>query len=352
MSCNEALASSLNLYGEVDIPYMEECTGKDDMQIKEELKGKIYYNPLEEKWENSEKILSGNIIQKLDGFESCMKRHPEAAADIADSIAAMKEAVPDKIAFNELDFNLGERWIPTDLYSSFATELFGTATSVNYTSVSDAFIVKMDTYSSAAQSLYGINYKMNAEDVLVNAMHGTFPKITKSIIIGGERKTVVDTEATQLATSKIQDIQEKFTEWLNERPEDIKTELTDLYNKRFNCFVRPQYDGSHQSFPGLSFDQFDYTDLYQSQKDCIWMLKQNGGGIVDHEVGGGKTMIMCVASYEMKRTGLCHKPMIIALKANVEDIAKTYRKAYPNAKLLYPGKEDFSEKNRMFFFSR
>lgn len=331
---------------------MEECTGKDDMQIKEELKGKIYYNPLEEKWENSEKILSGNIIQKLDDFESCMKRHPEAAADIADSIAAMKEAVPDKIAFNELDFNLGERWIPTDLYSSFATELFGTATSVNYTSVSDAFIVKMDTYSSAAQSLYGINYKMNAEDVLVNAMHGTFPKITKSIIIGGERKTVVDTEATQLATSKIQDIQEKFTEWLNERPEDIKTELTDLYNKRFNCFVRPQYDGSHQSFPGLSFDQFDYTDLYQSQKDCIWMLKQNGGGIVDHEVGGGKTMIMCVASYEMKRTGLCHKPMIIALKANVEDIAKTYRKAYPNAKLLYPGKEDFSEKNRMFFFSR
>ena len=352
LSCNEALASSLNLYGEVDIPYMEECTGKDDMQIKEELKGKIYYNPLEEKWENSEKILSGNIIQKLDDFESCMKRHPEAAADIADSIAAMKEAVPDKIAFNELDFNLGERWIPTDLYSSFATELFGTATSVNYTSVSDAFIVKMDTYSSAAQSLYGINYKMNAEDVLVNAMHGTFPKITKSIIIGGERKTVVDTEATQLATSKIQDIQEKFTEWLNERPEDIKTELTDLYNKRFNCFVRPQYDGSHQSFPGLSFDQFDYTDLYQSQKDCIWMLKQNGGGIVDHEVGGGKTMIMCVASYEMKRTGLCHKPMIIALKANVEDIAKTYRKAYPNAKLLYPGKEDFSEKNRMFFFQQ
>ena len=42
-----------------------------------------------------------------------------------------------------------------------------------------------------------------------------------------------------------------------------------------------------------------------------------------YEVGGGKTMIMCVASYEMKRIGVCHKPMIIGLKANVHEIAAT-----------------------------
>lgn len=57
-----------------------------------------------------------------------------------------------------------------------------------------------------------------------------------------------------------------------------------MYNERFNCFVRPDYDGSCQTFPGLSFEKFDYKDLYPSQKDCIWMLKQNGGGIADHEV--------------------------------------------------------------------
>ena len=47
------------------------------------------------------------------------------------------------------------------------------------------------------------------------------------------------------------------------------------------------------------------------------MLKQNGGGICDHEVGTGKTLIMCIAAHEMKRLGLAHKPMIIGLKANV-----------------------------------
>ena len=63
-------------------------------------------------------------------------------------------------------------------------------------------------------------------------------------------------------------------------------------------------------------------------------------------IGGGKTMIMCVASYEMKRIGVCHKPMIIGLKANVHEIAATYRKAYPHAKILYPGKDDFKPANR------
>ncbi len=38
---------------------------------------------------------------------------------------------------------------------------------------------------------------------------------------------------------------------------------------------------------------------------------------------------MCVSAHEMKRLGLVHKPMIIGLKANVREIAETYRKAYP-----------------------
>ena len=50
------------------------------------------------------------------------------------------------------------------------------------------------------------------------------------------------------------------------------------------------------------------------------MIKQLGGGICWHEVGTGKTMIMCVAAYEMKRLGLAQKPMIIGLKANVHEI--------------------------------
>ena len=43
--------------------------------------------------------------------------------------------------------------------------------------------------------------------------------------------------------------------------------------------------------------------------------------------------------------------MIIGLKANVFDIADTFRKAYPNAKVLYPGKNDFNKQNRQRIFN-
>lgn len=67
--------------------------------------------------------------------------------------------------------------------------------------------------------------------------------------------------------------------------------------------------------------------------------------------GAGKTVIMCCAAYEMKRLGIVNKPMIIGLKANVFDIANTFRKAYPNARVLYPGKNDFTPQNRQRIFN-
>jgi hypothetical protein len=114
--------------------------------------------------------------------------------------------------------------------------------------------------------------------------------------------------------------------------------------------VRPTYDGSHQSFPGLDLKGLGIQDLYKSQKDAIWMDKLLGGGICDHEVGGGKTLIMCCGAMEKKRLGLANKPMIIGLKANIHEIARTFCTAYPGARVFYPGKEDFTPKNRERIF--
>lgn len=52
----------------------------------------------------------------------------------------------------------------------------------------------------------------------------------------------------------------------------------------------------------------------------------------------------------MKRLGLAHKPMIIGLKSNVHEIAEAYRTAYPHAKILFPGKEDFTPQKRLRIF--
>lgn len=246
---------------------------------------------------------------------------------------------------------MGERWISTELYTDFASDLFGVGADVMYFDVNDTYLIRLQGYSPVAYNTYSVrNY--NGEDLFVHALHDTVPEITKEEYRNGSKVRVPDEEAMQEAATKIQEIRDRFNRWLDDEPLEVRDELVRTYNERFNCYVRPHYDGSAQTFPGLSFEQFPYKELYPSQKDAIWMIKQNGGGICWHEVGTGKTMIMCVAAYEMKRLGLVQKPLIIGLKANVHEIADTFRKAYPTAKVLYPGKEDFTPANRKEVFSK
>ena len=43
----------------------------------------------------------------------------------ATSVEALEDATPELIPYEELDFNMGERWIPASIYASFAKDLFG-----------------------------------------------------------------------------------------------------------------------------------------------------------------------------------------------------------------------------------
>ena len=348
----EALASSLNFYGKVDMGYMAQATNKEEEEIIEALQGEIFYNPANGEWEHKGKFLSGNIIAKQEETLSFLPNLAGKEKEWAEASAkALENTIPDPIPYEELDINMGERWIDTKLYADFASDLFGVGADVMYFDVNDTYLIRLQGYSPVAYNTYSVrNY--NGEDLFVHALHDTVPEITKEEYRNGSKIRVPDEEAMQEAAAKIQEIRDRFNRWLDDEPLEVRDELVRTYNERFNCYVRPHYDGSAQTFPGLSFELFPYKELYPSQKDAIWMIKQNGGGICWHEVGTGKTMIMCVAAYEMKRLGLVQKPLIIGLKANVHEIADTFRKAYPTAKVLYPGKEDFTPANRKEVFSK
>ncbi len=348
----EALASSLNFYGKVDMDYLIQSTDRAEDEIIGDLKGEIFYNPAVCQWEHKGKFLAGNVIAKCKETVSYLPDLTDRQREWTETaVKALEDATPEAIPYEELDINMGERWIDTKLYSDFATALFEVEASVMYFDVNDTYLVRLQGYSPVAYNTYTVrNY--NGEELFVHALHDTVPEITKEIYRDGERVRVPDEEAIQEAATKIQEIRDRFNQWLDSQPTEVRDELVRVYNGRFNCYVRPHYDGSAQTFPGLSFEHFPYDSLYPSQKDAIWMIKQNNGGICWHEVGTGKTMIMCVAAYEMKRLGLVQKPLIIGLKANVHEIADTFRKAYPSAKVLYPGKEDFTPANRKEVFSK
>lgn len=348
----EALSSSLNYYGHVDIDYMCQSTQKEESDLIEELSGEMYYNALTDCWEEKGKFLAGNVISKSKDLQTLAAKQTGRIKDWTNTaVKALENVIPEPINYEDLEFNLGERWVPCDIYSSFATELFEAETKVFYFDVNDTYIVSIEEYSSISNRVYSIR-NINGEGLLVHALHDTVPEFTKEITKNGDKIRIPDEEAIQAASVKIQEIREKFNSWLDNQPIGIREELVRLYNERFNCYVRPSYNGSAQTFPALSFEQLKYKELYPSQKDAVWMIKQNSGGVCWHDVGAGKTMIMCIAAYEMKRLGLAQKPLIIGLKANIHQIAADFRKAYPNAKILYPGKEDFKPKMRQEIFSK
>ncbi|MGS4347176.1 N-6 DNA methylase [Myroides odoratus] len=348
----EALSASLNKYGSVDLDFMSEISGMPADALKEALHGRIYYNPLQKEYEISERWVAGNVVEKANELRDYLESNPDDT-EAKESLIVLEEARPRRIEFEELDFNLGERWISAGIYARFASHLFDAEVRVHYSDSADDFSVTCKQKNVHIWDKYAVKAKSRTYDgiaLLKHALVNTTPDISKTVDVDGKEVKVRDMEAIQMANTKIDEIRTAFTDWLHAQNDEFKTKLTEQYNDTFNCFVRPNYDGSHQEFPGLDRKGLEIEDLYSSQKDAVWMIKLNNGAICDHEVGAGKTLIMCTGAQEMKRLGLAHKPMIIGLKANIPEIAEAYRTAYPHAKILYPGIDDFTPEKRLRIF--
>ena len=360
-SPEEALSASLNRFGTVDLDYMRTITDGTEEELLSALKGRIYYNPLADGYEIRDRFIAGNVIEKAERIGEWIKDNPEneRMPEVKQSLEALKEAEPQKITFEELDFNFGERWIPTGIYSAYMSHLYETDVKIAYSPSLDEYSVSCSYKNLKIWEEFrvkGYYRDYDGMSLLKHALHNTCPDMMKSVgkDEDGNDIKVRDSEGIQFANAKIDEIRNGFSEWLEEQSPEFKERLTTMYNRKFNCFVRPRYDGSHQTFPDLNLKGLasrGIKNVYPSQKDCVWMLKQNGGGICDHEVGTGKTLIMCIAAHEMKRLKLAHKPMIVGLKANVAEIAATYQAAYPNARILYASEKDFSTANRVRFFN-
>ncbi len=349
----EALARSLNDYGRVNIDFIALATSSTQADTIAALRTHIFLNPDGDSWETRDLYLSGNVVEKL--------RHAEIAAAnnqdnpyLQDSLEAIRLVQPQPIPFEMLDFNFGERWIPANYYSQYLTRLFEVPTEVHFFKSVDIFKVVSKYDNPKISNEYAVSPKqghtMLGTALAEHALENTAPFFTYEVGVGSSKVRVPDNEAIQLAHHRIESIRTGFLDFLQELPENEKLQIEKRYNNTFNCYVLRKYDGSHMTFPGLRKDALGIKDLYPSQKDAAFRLLQNRGGIVDHEVGLGKTLTMIIAAHEMKRLGIINKPVILALKANVSQIAHTYRLAYPSDRILAPSEDDFNPRQRQRLF--
>jgi len=346
----EALARCLNDVGRVSIAFIAKATNKTEPGVVEELGNHIYLDPATMNWQTADQYLSGNVVKKLKQAEIA----PSDDVQLLRSLAAMRTVQPEQIPFELLDFNLGERWIPMDYYMRFAGSLFELDTQVSYFASLDTFKVKYSGGNPITDDEFSVTpkegRKMYGHTLLEHALENTVPHFTYPVKVDDKTIRVPDNEAIQLGHQKVEKIRSRFVGWLGELPDVDKKELCTIYNDTFNCYVLREYDGSHLRFPGLDRQALGITDLYSSQTNAAWRIIQNRGALIDHEVGLGKTLVMIIAAMEMKRLGIVHKPMILALKANVDQIRDTFRKAYPKARLLAPGENDFTPAKRQRLF--
>jgi N12 class adenine-specific DNA methylase len=176
---SEALASSLNFYGKVEMDYIMRSTSLSDEDVIAALQGEIFYNPVTDEWEHKGKFIAGNVIAKCTEFVSCIPDLSERQQQWTEiSVKALENATPEPIPYEELDINMGERWIDPQLYADFAAELFGVEAEVMYFDVNDTYVVRLKGYSPAAYNTYSVR-NFNGEDLFVHALHDTVPEITK-----------------------------------------------------------------------------------------------------------------------------------------------------------------------------
>jgi N12 class adenine-specific DNA methylase len=355
--CSEALVYVLGKIGRVSIGQIAEITGKEEEDVILELGDLVFVDPATNKWVTADAWLSGNVYEKL---QTAVRVHNERPEDkqVARSLTVIRENQPEPVPFELLDIQLGERWVPMEYYKAFMAWFFNASDvvleyfpSVDEYQIDFRFGHWSNTVSYSEYVVRSLGRTTTyGHELMKHAMENTTPIYT----YGSEGSTMKDNDAIQLAADKIDSMRKKWQEWLWNMDDTNKDRIAERYNNLYNCFVLRQFDGSHQTFPGLDLSKLgkDKTPitLYATQKNAIWRLIQNQGGIIDHEVGLGKTLLAIITSYEMKRLGLRNKPAILCLKANVAEVASTYRTAYPSAKILAPDEKDFEPANRKRLF--
>ena len=270
----EALGASLNKYGTVELDYMSSLLpDMEESDMLSALEGRIFYNPEEDSYEVADKFISGNVIEKAERIESWLLDHPEHE-EAKQSLTALRAATPTPIPFADLDFNLGERWIPAKVYGKFASEFFETDIRVSYHSNMDEYAIGCDQKNGNIWHKYAVQGEFRRYDglnLLKHALHNTIPDINKSKTIldaEGNEKTIKvrDGHAIQMANAKIEEIRQGFVDWLGRTPDTFKEQLSDRYNRLLTALCVPTSTVRISRFPTSTLKDWAYKTFIRVRK--------------------------------------------------------------------------------------
>ena len=353
-TASEALALSIGEKARVDLPYMEQLTGKTQAELVQDLQGVIFKVPNCEpvSYVAADEYLSGNVRNKLTVAELAAKNDPELAVNVD----ALKKVIPKDLSAAEISVRLGATWIPQEDIQRFVMELLTPSSyaagrlKVRYTPINGDWFIEnksSDMGNVKADSTYGTK-RASAYRIIEDTLNLRDTRIFDYVYDEhGNKKAVFNAKETTAAQAKQEVIKQAFQDWIWKDPER-RNRLVRYYNDTFNS-VRPrEYDGSHITFGGISPE----ITLRPHQVNAIAHILYGGNTLLAHKVGAGKTFEMVAAAQESKRLGLCQKSMFVVPNHLVGQWASEYLRLYPSANILVTTKQDFETGNRKKFCGR
>ena len=353
-TASEALALSIGEKARVDLPYMEQLTGKTQAELVQDLQGVIFKVPNCEhvSYVAADEYLSGNVRNKLTVAELAAKNDPELAVNVE----ALEKVIPKDLSAAEISVRLGATWIPQEDIQRFVMELLTPSSyaagrlKVRYTPINGDWFIEnksSDMGNVKADSTYGTK-RASAYRIIEDTLNLRDTRIFDYVYDEhGNKKAVFNAKETTAAQAKQEVIKQAFQDWIWKDPER-RNRLVRYYNDTFNS-VRPrEYDGSHITFGGISPE----ITLRPHQVNAIAHILYGGNTLLAHKVGAGKTFEMVAAAQESKRLGLCQKSMFVVPNHLVGQWASEYLRLYPSANILVTTKRDFETGNRKKFCGR
>lgn len=300
-------------------------------------------------------LLSGNIPKKIEAVDLAIELNYAPFGSIDKNIEYKDKLIESDIFvkdFEDLKISLASQWLPPSILDTFLR------TNFDYPgSQSEVPVFKFEklegfriTNPFFAKHFQLQDFKLKRAkttttgvtllEMIIN--NATF-NFNTTIIKNGNEYVIKDFAAIKEAEYKAQTLNLKWKSYLNSLDDQTKEKIVQSFNNTFNLYKAPNFNGDYLNFDNV----VGINSVHQHQKDCAAMIIENNGGIADHKVGAGKSLIMFYSALKLKELNICKKPVITCLNSTTEQIFREAKHHFPNAKIHFAT----PKKNRQAMYS-
>ena len=335
----DAVALSMARTGAVWVDEVSRALGRE--VTAESLAPFAFVDPATGQLEPAARYLSGNVRAKLADAQLAL----DAGEPTEANIEALTEVLPEWVGPDDIEVELGVPWVTPEEVEQFARQLLGcdALSVVRPVSQWTVRVHGIAPVPALRTQRWGTD-AINAETMLERLLNRRrLVSYTEDAATG---RDVVDTQTTMRNYEIAQAWQAEFARWcFDSDPARCET-LTERFNLEYSGWVVPNYEPWPRPV-GLA----EGTELLAHQARTLARIIHEGHLLAGHEVGLGKTLIMCSAAMEMRRLGMAVKPMMVVPDNLVDQAAEEFHKFFPAAQLLVFSREGSVARNDRELFA-